>query len=88
MFVCQVKKVKVEKRRNEIINRLNKTKQELFPDLREQREERDREDREVAKQHMREQVYFCVLIFSTGLKVVLNVFLNGYLLIVPRTKGV
>lgn len=38
------------------MNRLNKTKQELFPDLREQREERDREDREVAKQHMREQV--------------------------------
>ncbi|KXJ13217.1 coiled-coil domain-containing protein 25 [Exaiptasia diaphana] len=51
----EVKTTKVEKRKNEIINRLNKTKQELFPDLREQREERDREDREVAKEHMREQ---------------------------------
>jgi len=56
VFDFQVKIVKVEKRRNEIINRLNKTKQELFPDLREQREERDREDREAGKQHMREQV--------------------------------
>ncbi|XP_031569348.1 coiled-coil domain-containing protein 25-like [Actinia tenebrosa] len=50
-----VKTVKVEKRRNEIINRLNKTKKELFPDFREEREERDRQDREEAKKHMREQ---------------------------------
>jgi hypothetical protein len=31
----------VEKKKNDIINRLNKTKQELYPDLREEREARD-----------------------------------------------
>lgn len=36
----------VEKRINEIVNRLNKTKEERFPDLRMEREERDREERE------------------------------------------
>lgn len=35
-------KVRVEKRINEVINRLNKTKQELYPDLAAQRESYDR----------------------------------------------
>ncbi|ESO92342.1 hypothetical protein LOTGIDRAFT_216779 [Lottia gigantea] len=50
-----VKKVRVEKRINEIVNRLNKTKKEVHPDLREQREDRDRKEREKEKnlQHER-----------------------------------
>ncbi|KAL3148688.1 hypothetical protein ABBQ38_014103 [Trebouxia sp. C0009 RCD-2024] len=37
-----VKKVRVEKRVNDIVNRLNKTKQELYPDLAAERETYDR----------------------------------------------
>ena len=37
-----VKKVRVEKRINDIVNRLNKTKQELYPDLAAERETYDR----------------------------------------------
>lgn len=40
-----VKKVRVEKRENAIVNRLNKTKVEKYPDLRSERAERDREER-------------------------------------------
>ena len=53
---CQVCLIKVEKRINEIVNRLNKTKEEKFPNLREEREERDRLEREDGKQKLREQV--------------------------------
>lgn len=35
----------IEKKSNEMINRLNKTKQELDPNFRELREERDRKER-------------------------------------------
>lgn len=54
--------IKVEKRVNEIVNRLNKTKEEKFPNLREEREERDRLEREDGKQKLREQVkhYFMI----------------------------
>lgn len=48
--------MKVEKRINEIVNRLNKTKEEKFPNLRDEREERDRLEREDGKQKLREQV--------------------------------
>ncbi|XP_070555784.1 coiled-coil domain-containing protein 25-like [Ptychodera flava] len=41
----EVKTMKVEKRINEIVNRLNKTKEERQPDLRAEREQRDREER-------------------------------------------
>ncbi|DBB14517.1 hypothetical protein WJX82_007992 [Trebouxia sp. C0006] len=44
-----VKKVRVEKRINDIINRLNKTKQELYPDLAAERENYDRGIRAVRK---------------------------------------
>ena len=44
-----VKKVKVEKRINDIVNRLNKTKQELFPDLAAERENYDKGVRAVRK---------------------------------------
>ncbi|XP_074635162.1 coiled-coil domain-containing protein 25-like isoform X2 [Acropora palmata] len=47
--------MKVEKRINEIVNRLNKTKEEKFPNLRDEREERDRLEREDGKQKLREQ---------------------------------
>jgi hypothetical protein len=39
----QVKRVYVEKRENAIINRLNKTKTEKYPDLREEKEARMKE---------------------------------------------
>ena len=40
-----VKRVYVEKRENVVVNRLNKTKVEKYPDLRAEREERDKEER-------------------------------------------
>lgn len=49
----EVKKVHVEKRINEIVNRLNKTKVEQKPDLRALREERDRKEREKVKEQER-----------------------------------
>ena len=48
-----VRKVRVEKRKNEIVNRLNKTKMELFPDLAEEKEAYDRAIREEKKAHYR-----------------------------------
>ncbi len=39
-----VKKVHVEKRENSVVNRLNKTKVEKHPDLRQERADRDREE--------------------------------------------
>jgi len=51
----EVRKIKVEKRMNEIVNRLNKTKVEkLDVDLRAEREARDRKEREDAKEIQRE----------------------------------
>jgi len=47
--------VRIEKRINEIVNRLNKTKEEKFPDLRAEREERDRKEREDQRQVQNEQ---------------------------------
>ncbi|KAK2185517.1 hypothetical protein NP493_232g03002 [Ridgeia piscesae] len=51
----EVRTIHVEKRINEIVNRLNKTKVEKKPDLREEREERDRKERETQKTIMRAQ---------------------------------
>ena len=50
-----MRKIRVEKRINEIVNRLNKTKREEHPNFREFREERDRLEREDLKQKQREQ---------------------------------
>lgn len=50
-----VRKVKVAKRSNEIINRLQKTKREAFPDLRQERENRDKSEREDKKKLLREK---------------------------------
>ncbi|XP_022315699.1 DNA-binding protein RFX2-like [Crassostrea virginica] len=51
----EVRKVKIEKKINEIVNRLNKTKREEHPDFRKLREDRDREEREDQKRKMAEQ---------------------------------
>ncbi|XP_060566422.1 coiled-coil domain-containing protein 25-like [Ruditapes philippinarum] len=51
----EVRKVRVEKRINEIVNRLNKTKEEKFPDLRTLREDRDREEREDQRHKLQDQ---------------------------------
>lgn len=51
----EVRKVKVAKRNNDIVNRLNKTKKESFPDLRIERETRDRLEREDKKKLLRDQ---------------------------------
>ncbi|XP_077292214.1 coiled-coil domain-containing protein 25 [Arctopsyche grandis] len=51
----EVKKMRVAKRNNEIVNRLNKTKREEKPDLRAEREKRDRLEREDKKQILRVQ---------------------------------
>ena len=50
----EVRKIHVEKKIGEIVNRLNKTKNEVVkPDLRGQREERDRQERAKAKEQDR-----------------------------------
>lgn len=50
-----VKKVRVERKRNEVINRLNRTKTEDYPDLRQQREKRDAQERLELKERVRSQ---------------------------------
>ncbi|KFM79988.1 Coiled-coil domain-containing protein 25, partial [Stegodyphus mimosarum] len=50
-----VKVIKVEKRLNDVVNRLNKTKVERFPCLQAEREERDRLERAEMKQVMRKE---------------------------------
>ena len=52
----KVRSVFVEKRINETVNRLNKTKVERFPDLQQEKEERDREERNESKKKYKEQV--------------------------------
>ena len=54
-FILQVTKITVDKRINEIVNRLNKTKEETHPDFREEREARDRRKREDLRAKQREQ---------------------------------
>jgi hypothetical protein len=50
-----VKKYHIEKRQNQIINRLNKTKEEKFPNLAEEKAQRDREEREKAKADLKKK---------------------------------
>ncbi|KAI8580801.1 hypothetical protein K450DRAFT_173260 [Umbelopsis ramanniana AG] len=52
----QVKRVYVEKRANEIVNRLNKTKVEKFPDLAQEKIQRDKLDRQASRQKDLQQV--------------------------------
>lgn len=51
----QVRKMRVEKRINEVVNRLNKTKIETHPDFQAEREARDAAERQVKKKIVREQ---------------------------------
>ncbi|XP_016324748.1 coiled-coil domain-containing protein 25-like isoform X2 [Sinocyclocheilus anshuiensis] len=51
----EVKIVAVEKKINEIINRLEKTKEERYPDLAAEKESRDREERSEKKTQLQEQ---------------------------------
>lgn len=51
----QVRKIRVVKKSNEILNRLNKTKKVSYPDFRAEREKRDREEREDKKKLLRQQ---------------------------------
>lgn len=55
----QVKKVHVEKRVNEIINRLNKTKEEKFPDLAAEKAAFEKEDRRKEKAAIEAKVSHC-----------------------------
>ena len=48
-------KIRLEKRVNEIVNRLNKTKEEAKVDFRAERERRDEEERNKAKNEMKER---------------------------------
>jgi hypothetical protein len=50
----EVRKVRIDKRINDIVNRLNKTKLESHPDFRAERERRDAEERNDQKKVMRE----------------------------------
>lgn len=50
-----VKKMKISKRINSIVNRLNKTKRSAEPNFRSEREERDRKEREDQKKVIRER---------------------------------
>lgn len=51
----QVRKMRLEKRINEIINRLDKTKIETHPDFRAEREARDASERQDKKKIMKEK---------------------------------
>ncbi|XP_071440987.1 coiled-coil domain-containing protein 25 [Hetaerina americana] len=51
----EVRKIRVAKRSNEIVNRLNKTKSERQPDLRAEREDRDRKEREGERRLQKEK---------------------------------
>lgn len=55
VFISQVKIVAVEKKVNEIVNRLEKTKDERFPDLAAEKESRDREERNEKKAQLQDQ---------------------------------
>ena len=52
----QVRKVHIEKRVNEIINRINKTKLEKFPDLAAKKAEFEKEERRKEKIALQEKV--------------------------------
>ena len=55
LILFQVRKIRLEKRINEVVNRLNKTKKESQPNLRQDREERDKQERNEAKKEMKEK---------------------------------
>ncbi|KAF2360377.1 protein of unknown function DUF814 [Trinorchestia longiramus] len=52
----EVYKIRIEKRINEIINRLNKTKEEMELDFRAEREKRDAQERDQAKKEQKDRM--------------------------------
>jgi hypothetical protein len=48
----EVRKFRVEKKKNEILNRINKTKREEHPDLEAEREQHDKEMAKIKKQEL------------------------------------
>ena len=60
----QVKRVHVEKRINEIINRLNKTKVEKSPDLAAEKAEFEKEERRKEKLALQAKVTFYITILE------------------------
>ena len=57
-----MKTIMVEKKSNETINRLNKTKEEAEPDFRALREERDKKERSKERRMVQKQVNFSTLL--------------------------
>lgn len=47
----------VEKKLNEVVNRLNRTREEKYPNLQEQREKRDGEEQAELRLHQQEKVW-------------------------------
>ena len=70
----KVRTIQVEKKISEIVNRLNKTKEEKVVNLRELREERDRLEREGNKKKLREQVCLFNYILGNHIPCRLNSF--------------
>ena len=60
-----VKKVYVEKRENASVNRVNKTKIEKYPDLRQERADRDREERKKERIAAQDKVCMGQLRYAT-----------------------
>lgn len=54
-ILLQVYKIHIEKQIKEIVNRLNKTKQEATPNFQEERENRDRLERNAQKHKLKEE---------------------------------
>ncbi|KAL0256406.1 hypothetical protein SLS55_008801 [Diplodia seriata] len=63
----KVKRIHVVERENPIVNRLNKTKVEKFPDLRQEREDRQSELRKKDRASQQERVSLCFLNLQTCL---------------------
>lgn len=93
-----MRKVRVEKRHNDVVNRLQKTKEEKFPDLRAEREQRDHKEavekrKKIQQEKQREKEEIRKRKEQAELRSVKNIFsfqLLDYLLVLinfPIFKG-
>lgn len=57
-WLFKVKSIVLEKKDNDILRRLNKTKEERQPDLRAEKEERDRAERQEQRKRQQEEVFY------------------------------
>lgn len=53
-----MKSIVLEKKDNDILRRLNKTKEERHPDLRAEKEERDRAERQEQRKRQQDEVFY------------------------------